>query len=643
MDQTPAASSAPAAPTTHTTPTTPATPSSNLVAPVGKKRAYRAPGVLPPPPAGQEFWTKEQCAGYFNVGKGKWSAWERVGRVTIPRYRLAQRAGSPIVYLRRDVETLGFARAVPFAPEGAAVMTRIECAEHFGVTEDTFCGWENSGKVPIPRYKVKGPHRPLVVYLTSDVATLPFAAPLPLPPAGAAVMTRDECAAHFGVTENTFMHWETGGLVPIARYRYTGPRAKVCYLRADVEALRLETPPPLAPAGLEVMTREQCAEHWGLCIEAWGDRERQGLVNIPRYSMIENRTRKHCYAAAEVRALPFAAPLPLPPAGVEVWTRDECAEHFGITEDAWEEREKKGEVPLQRYRWTGASQHKCCYIAAEVAKLDGRVLPPPPPEGLAVMDRGECAAFFGIAPDTWGSWEQQGRVTIPRYRRAMPDGKRRMCYAVEDATRLREQIRTEYAPFPDPERPGCYRVPIYTHSGKRFAVIDAADLPKVDGRSWNVSQRTDEDAPRGDVVLATEPHIPLKRIISGEEHSGPEVRITFANGDYLDHRRENLVVRSYAEQSYNMRKPRTRHGRPCTSRFKGVSWSEHTGKWTAHIGKDGKSYYLGLFYEEEDAARAYDEAARRMFGEHARLNFPDEGALLMHRELRGGEGGRRAA
>ena len=32
---------------------------------------------------------------------------------------------------------------------------------------------------------------------------------------------------------------------------------------------------------------------------------------------------------------------------------------------------------------------------------------------------------------------------------------------------------------------------------------------------------------------------------------------------------------------------------------------------------------LGAFDDEIAAAEAYDEAARELFGEHARLNFPD--------------------
>jgi hypothetical protein len=59
------------------------------------------------------------------------------------------------------------------------------------------------------------------------------------------------------------------------------------------------------------------------------------------------------------------------------------------------------------------------------------------------------------------------------------------------------------------------------------------------------------------------------------------------------------------------------------SRFKGVSLDRNTGKWRATIRVNGKLHWLGSFKEEEAAARAYDEAARKHFGEVAYLNFPE--------------------
>jgi hypothetical protein len=45
------------------------------------------------------------------------------------------------------------------------------------------------------------------------------------------------------------------------------------------------------------------------------------------------------------------------------------------------------------------------------------------------------------------------------------------------------------------------------------------------------------------------------------------------------------------------------------------------GKWKAHIGVNDKDLHLGYFKTEEEAARAYDEAAMKEFGDRAKLNF----------------------
>jgi AP2 domain len=48
-------------------------------------------------------------------------------------------------------------------------------------------------------------------------------------------------------------------------------------------------------------------------------------------------------------------------------------------------------------------------------------------------------------------------------------------------------------------------------------------------------------------------------------------------------------------------------------------------KWRAYIHIDGEQVYLGRFATKEDAARAYDRAALRLFGPKAELNFPSVG------------------
>jgi hypothetical protein len=66
----------------------------------------------------------------------------------------------------------------------------------------------------------------------------------------------------------------------------------------------------------------------------------------------------------------------------------------------------------------------------------------------------------------------------------------------------------------------------------------------------------------------------------------------------------------------NVRKKRNN-----TSGFRGVH--KHGKKWGAAIGIDLTRIRLGSFDDPVDAAKAYDEAAKKHFGERAALNFPD--------------------
>ncbi len=83
------------------------------------------------------------------------------------------------------------------------------------------------------------------------------------------------------------------------------------------------------------------------------------------------------------------------------------------------------------------------------------------------------------------------------------------------------------------------------------------------------------------------------------------------NSNGLDNRKDNLRICSRSEHHYN-RKPRT-------GQYKGIAVSRD--KWQARITIKGKRLSLGYYDNKEDAARAYDKAARRYVGLFVKTNF----------------------
>lgn len=83
----------------------------------------------------------------------------------------------------------------------------------------------------------------------------------------------------------------------------------------------------------------------------------------------------------------------------------------------------------------------------------------------------------------------------------------------------------------------------------------------------------------------------------------------------IDNRRANLRICSGKENARNARLQRRLNK---ASRYKGVGWFKTD--WRAQIRIDGNLLYLGTFAAEVEAALAYDEAARKFFGDFAATN-----------------------
>lgn len=156
---------------------------------------------------------------------------------------------------------------------------------------------------------------------------------------------------------------------------------------------------------------------------------------------------------------------------------------------------------------------------------------------------------------------------------------------------------------------GAVWIPLANDKG--YTLIDAEDFDLVTSHRWHLSakgedKRTDYVKGPGDVKL----HAFLMKPAPGSV-------VDHMNGDGLDNRRANLRVCTSAE---NRRNEPKRAASSASSPFKGVSWDASREKWTAKITIEGATKNLGRFDRAEQAALAYDAAAREAFGKFARLN-----------------------
>ena len=151
----------------------------------------------------------------------------------------------------------------------------------------------------------------------------------------------------------------------------------------------------------------------------------------------------------------------------------------------------------------------------------------------------------------------------------------------------------------------------------QVAIVDAASYDMVRDRSWWAMFNRDTNSWYAFGWIGGR-NTGMSRDILGNP---PGLEVDHVNHDTLDNRLSNLRV---ATGSCNTANRRARSS--ATSRFKGVSWKAPNRQWVAQIAVRKRKLHIGLFRDEEAAARAYDAAARQHFGEFA---FTNEDAGLL--------------
>lgn len=142
----------------------------------------------------------------------------------------------------------------------------------------------------------------------------------------------------------------------------------------------------------------------------------------------------------------------------------------------------------------------------------------------------------------------------------------------------------------------------------KFAWVDDQDYDLVKDYHWHIKPGRDCE------YAKTSTNLLMHRLILGVTDSKTDV--DHIDHDGLNNRRSNIRVCTRAQNRMNSF-PNVNS----SSHYKGVSWSKDRSKWRAQIKFNGKITHIGLFDYEMDAARAYDEVAKKYFGDYARPNF----------------------
>ena len=149
----------------------------------------------------------------------------------------------------------------------------------------------------------------------------------------------------------------------------------------------------------------------------------------------------------------------------------------------------------------------------------------------------------------------------------------------------------------------------------KVALVDDEDFEYLNQWKWQANKKKSKKfyAWRGKKIDGRYRMIYLHRFLL--KLTDKKIFVDHVNMDTLDNRKENLRICTHSQNQMNKNKnSRNSLG------YKGITYDKRVNRYYASITLDKKTFYLGGYIDPIDAAKAYNKAAIKFFGEFAKLN-----------------------
>jgi len=158
----------------------------------------------------------------------------------------------------------------------------------------------------------------------------------------------------------------------------------------------------------------------------------------------------------------------------------------------------------------------------------------------------------------------------------------------------------------------------------KFAIVDDEDYKRINQYKWYAQFQ-----PKNKTYIACRRSKTNRKLILMHRfimNCPPDKEVDHKNHNTLENRKFNLRICTHGQNLHNQYRTKNK-----LSKYKGVCWhkgktyksKKYKGTWVARITYDKKQIHLGSFKNQTDAAKAYDEKAKELYGVSVYINFPN--------------------